>query len=74
VGDGPLHPETRLFLQAAVIEGDIRDAQTGTLLSEGVDHRKEGAPALETWADVDRAFAFWAGRLCKRLEARTEAR
>ena len=73
-GDGPLDPETQRFLKAAVIEGEIRDAKTNALLAEGVDRRKEGAPAWETWVDVDHAFAFWAGRVCRRLEARTEAR
>jgi len=54
-----------------VIEGEIRDAQTNALLAEGVDRRRRGAPPLETWAEVDRAFAFWADRACARLEART---
>src|SRR5438876_7503152 len=55
-GDGPLDPETQRFLKAAVIEGEIRDAKTNALLAEGVDRRKEGAPAWETWVDVDHAF------------------
>ena len=54
-----------------MIEGEIRDAQTNALLAEGVDRRQRGAPPLETWAEVDRAFAFWADRACARLEART---
>jgi len=70
-GAGPLHAETRRFLESAVIEGEIRDAQTNALLAEGVDRRRRGAPPLETWAEVDRAFAFWADRACARLEART---
>jgi len=72
-GDGPLHAETRRFLESAVIEGEIRDAQTNALLSEGIDRRRPGAPVLETWADVDRAFARWAERAGARLEARTGA-
>ena len=71
---GPLHPETRRFLESAVIEGEIRDAQTNTLLSEGIDRRRPGAPAPATWADVDTAFARWAARACARLEVRTGAR
>ena len=52
---------------------EIRDAQTNALLSEGIDRRRPGAPAVETWADVDRGFARWAERACARLEARTGA-
>jgi len=73
-GEGPLDAETRRFIERAVIEGDIRDAQTKELLAEGVDWRPRTAPVLTTWAEVDRAFAFWADRLCGRLEARTGAR
>ena len=73
-GAGPLDAETRRFLASAVIEGEIRDAETNALLGEGIDRRRPGAPALETWADVDRAFAFWAERAVGRLEARTGAR
>ena len=73
-GDGPLDPETRRFLESAVIEGEIHDAQTNALLAEGVDRRRPGAPPFETWADVDRAFAFWADRVGTRLEKRTGAR
>lgn len=73
-GDGPLHAETRRFLASAVIEGELRDAQTNALLAEGIDHRRPGAPALETWADVDRGFARWADRACARLHARIGAR
>ena len=73
-GDGPLHAETRRFLASAVIEGELRDAQTNALLAEGIDRRRPGAPALETWADVDRGFARWADRACARLQARIGAR
>jgi hypothetical protein len=73
-GDGALHPETRRFLAAAVIEGEIRDAQTNALLAEGVDWRRSDAPAFETWAEVGRALGFWADRVCGRLEARTGRR
>jgi hypothetical protein len=73
-GDGPLHPETRRFLASAMIEGEIRDAQTNALLAERVDRHRRDAPALETWAEVDRRFALWAERACARLEARTGAR
>ena len=73
-GDGALHPETRRFLESAVIEGEIRDARTNALLAEGIDRRRPGAPPFETWAEVDRAIGFWADRACARLEARTHPR
>jgi hypothetical protein len=71
-GSGPLHPETRRFIENAHIEGEIRDASTNRLLAAGVDRRRrEGALPIDTWADVDRALEFWAERVCGRLEART---
>jgi len=70
-GDGALHPETRRFIESAQIEGEIRDAGSNQLLAAGVDRRREGAPAIATWADVDRALGHWADRVCARLEART---
>jgi len=71
-GDGPLDPETRRFIEHAEIEGEIRDANTNQLLAAGVARRRrEGAHPIDTWADVDRALAFWAERVCGRLEART---
>jgi hypothetical protein len=70
-GEGALDPETRRFLASAVIEGEIRDAETNTLMAEGVDRRRPGAAPFETWGQVDAAFAFWADRAGTRLEART---
>src|SRR6266446_5151998 len=71
-GNGPLDPETRRFIESAEIEGEIRDARTNQLLAAGVDRRRpEGAPPIDTWADVHRALDFWAARVCARLEART---
>jgi len=71
-GSGPLHPETRKFIENAQIEGEIRDARTDQLLAAGIDRRRrEGALPIDTWADVDRALDFWAGRVCGRLQART---
>ena len=71
-GGGPLHPETRRFIENAQIEGEIRDASTDQLLAAGVDRRRrEGALPIDTWADVDRALDFWTDRVCGRLEART---
>jgi hypothetical protein len=71
-GNGPLHPETRRFIASAEIEGEIRDAATDRLLAAGVDRRRrEGALAIDTWADVDCALDLWAARMCARLEART---
>ena len=69
--DGPLDPETRRFIEAAHIEGEIRDAATNQLLAAGVDRRREGALPIDTWAQVSRALDFWADRVCTRLEART---
>jgi hypothetical protein len=72
-GAGPLDPETKRFLAGASIEGDIRDAQSGILLAQGID-RPRNAASIDTWAQLDRALAFWADRTCKRLESRTERR
>ena len=76
-GDGPLDPETRRFLEGAVIEGEIRDAATGELLAAGIDRRRRTGSlegVIDTWAQVDQAFAFWADRVCSRLEARAGRR
>jgi hypothetical protein len=73
-GGGSLDPEMRRFLADATIEGDIRDAESGRLLAEGVERRRPDRPAFETWADVERALDFWADRVCSRLEARAGAR
>jgi hypothetical protein len=74
-GHGPLHAETRAFLDGAAIEGEIRDAQTNVLLAQGVERRRrEGGVRLETWGDVDDALDAWAGRLCDRLETRAGRR
>jgi hypothetical protein len=71
-GTGPIGPELAKFIDAAVIEGEIRDAVTGELLAQGLDRRRAGAPPrLPTWEALDRALAFWADRTCGRLEART---
>jgi len=72
-GDGPLDAETRRFIAAASIEGEIRDAVTNVLLAEGIDRRPEDVPPHETWADLDRAFASWAQRVFGRIAARTHA-
>jgi hypothetical protein len=73
-GAGALDPETKRFLARAVIEGEIRDAQTNTLLAEGIDWRPRDLPPVETWAEIDRGLAFWADRTCTRLEARVGGR
>ena len=71
-GDGPLHPETRRFIESAAIEGEIRDAVTDQLLAAGVDRRRrKGALPIDTWPQLVRAMDFWADRVCSRLEART---
>jgi hypothetical protein len=71
--DGPLHPETRRFVDAGAIEGEIRDAQSGELLAQGVQRRRHGKSALPmgTWAEVERAFDAWADRVFGRIEAQT---
>lgn len=71
---GPLDEETRRFLAAASIEGEIRDAQNGALLAAGVDRRRDPnslAEVSRTWDEVDQRLALWVERLCTRLEART---
>src|SRR5262245_36533601 len=45
--DGPLDAETRRFIEAAQIEGEIRDAATNELLAAGVDRRRQGARPVE---------------------------
>ena len=70
---GPIDPELRRFIEAAAIEGEIRDAQTGELLAAGVDRRRrEGAPPLDTWAAIEGALDAWTERVCARLERRTQ--
>lgn len=72
---GTLHPETRRFVAAASIEGEIRDAQSGELLAQGVDYRPN-RPSLEgairTWDEVRQQMGFWIDRLSARLKTRTE--
>ena len=69
----PIDPELRRFIEAAAIEGEIRDAQTGELLAAGVDRRpREGAPPLDTWAAIEGALDAWTERVCARLERRTQ--
>jgi hypothetical protein len=72
---GPLSPELAKFIDAAAIEGEIRDAVSGDVLAQGIDMRRKGAPtAIATWEALDRALAFWADKACGRLEARTGRR
>lgn len=69
---GPLGPELEKFIDAATVEGELRDALSGDLLAAGIDRRRSGAPQrLTTWEALDRALAFWADRVCGRLESRT---
>lgn len=69
----PLHPEMRRFIEAAHIEGEIRDAHTDELLAAGVDRRRRtGALPIDTWVDVQRAIDSWAERLCERIAARAQ--
>lgn len=70
-GDAHVGAELMKFIDVAAIEGEIRDATTDELLAQGVDRRKPDAPHFTTWAELDRALAFWADRVCTRLEKRT---
>lgn len=72
--DGPLSPELRRFIDAAAIEGELRDAQTSLLVAQGVDHRPKDAPPIATWGDLERALQFWVDRTCARIEAQTGRR
>jgi hypothetical protein len=74
-GSGPLGAPLAAFVDAASIEGELRDAVNEDLLAQGIDRRRVGAPPrLQTWEQLDRALAFWADRVCSRLEARTGRR
>jgi len=70
VASGALGAELERFVDAAVIEGELRDAETDEILAAGVDQRRSKASRIATWAELDRAFDFWADRVCGRLEAR----
>ena len=71
-GTGPLGKELAAFIDAAVIEGEIRDAVTGELLGQGIDRRASGSmPPLPTWEALDWVLAFWADGVFTRLESRT---
>jgi hypothetical protein len=68
---GPLGAELAAFIDAAAIEGEIRDAVSGEILAQGIDSRRKGAPTkIATWEELDRGLAFWADQACGRLEAR----
>ena len=70
-GMGPLHEETRRFIEHAEIEGEIRDGATNELLAAGVDKRRAGAPPITTWGDLDRGLEEWAKRVFAPLALRT---
>ena len=72
---GPLGPELAAFVAAAAIEGELSDAASGELLAQGIDRRSAGAPPrIATWEALDRGLAFWADKVCGRLEARVHGR
>jgi hypothetical protein len=62
---------TQAFVGQASIEGKMTDGATGALLMAAVDKRAGGkgfARATEsTWADIDRAYGYWADKLKYRL-------
>ncbi len=54
---------TESFVGKATIEAEVLDSQTGELLAAGVDRRGGGKYAwksLRQWADVEKAYAYWA--------------
>ena len=72
--EGALSEETRRFIAAASIEGEIRDAQTDALLAAGIDRRARPASpgaVAATWREVDARLDRWVDRVCSRLESRT---
>jgi hypothetical protein len=72
---GALSPELAAFIDAAAIEGEVRDAVSGDILAQGIDSRQKGARTkIATWEGLDRALAFWADQACSRLEARVQKR
>jgi len=73
-GTGAIGTELQKFIEAAAIEGEIRDASTNELLAEGIDRRRGAPQHIATWEALDRALGFWADRTCSRLEARTRRR
>src|SRR5262249_10689794 len=64
---GPIDPELRRFIEAAAIEGEIRDSQTGELLAAGVDRRRGGAAPPDTRAAIQRALDASVQRRCAPL-------
>ena len=62
---------TQAFVGQASVEGKMTDGATGALLMAAVDKRGGGkgfARAVEgTWADIDRAYGYWADKLKFRL-------
>jgi hypothetical protein len=69
--DRRLTAGTQSFVGSAMIEIEINDTTTQDVLFAGVDRHvaPEAIPdALETWSDVDRAFAHWAARIATGLD------
>jgi hypothetical protein len=62
---------TQSFAGQASVEGKMTDGATGALLMAAVDKRAGGkgfARATESvWADIDRAYGYWAQQLKYRL-------
>lgn len=67
----PLADTTEEFVDASKIEGELRDADSGTLLAAAVDlwigSRQSPKGSPDSWDDVQRAFEFWADRLGRAL-------
>lgn len=64
--EAALAPATRRFVDAAAIEGEVSDAETGAVLAAGVDRRR--AKPITTWAELDAAASGWAAWFAGRLE------
>jgi hypothetical protein len=62
---------TQAFVGQASVEGKMTDGATGALLMAAVDKRAGGkgfSRATEgVWADIDRAYDYWAQKLKFRL-------
>ena len=68
--------DTAGFVGEASAEGEIRDAQSGTLLAAGVDRRAGtkslGDSTFDSWDDARRAFDAWSKQLTANLQKRRQ--
>jgi hypothetical protein len=73
-GAGALDAETKKFLAGAVIEGEIRDAQTNTLLAEGIDWRRPGRTAVRDLGGARSCARLLGGPHLRAARGRTGTR